>query len=59
MGDNDKGDGGVGGPALSKLFIPRTLRDVNSSWLNSLLQIVDPDFDQNSAGLSHLQGPFL
>jgi hypothetical protein len=38
-----------------KLSIPKSLLDVNSSWLNNLLQIIDADFTENFVGLSHLK----
>jgi len=41
--------------SLTKLKIPKSLSDVNSSWLIGLLQLVDSDFSAKNGGLSHLQ----
>lgn len=35
--------------------IPKSLSDVNSSWLSNLLKVIDLDFSENFVGLSHLQ----
>ena len=38
-----------------KVTIPKSLSDVNSSWLTDLVKIIDKDFSENFVGLSHLQ----
>ena len=38
-----------------KVTIPKSLSDVNSSWLSDLVKIIDKDFTENCVGLSHLQ----
>ena len=40
---------------MTVLTIPKSLSDVNSSWLSNLLKVIDSDFAENFVGLSHLQ----
>ena len=39
----------------NKVTIPKSLLDVNSSWLSDLLKLIDSDFSENFVGLTHLQ----